>query len=332
MRTRAASNDLAVAREEATTLEAQLLRDAWHGERRGALPFAQAVRSYLAAKPRSAGDQRRIRRIEKMLGALPLRSVNQAELDKVRDRLHPKGAAPATIRRGIVAPVRAVLWHAQRRGWCEAPVFEVPKDGVGRTRYLLPAEAERLIEAAAPHLRPLLLFLIGTGARVAEALELTWREVDLAGCRATLWTKGNPRRRRVVDLPPRVVRALDTISELGGRVVVPSDGASGQVFLWDGKHPYTDRNREGGGQIKTGFGAAVRRSGLSPLTPHDLRHTWASWHYALHKDPLRLQEEGQWSSLELVRRYTHLMPEGQQRAIGEFFGIMYQPPPVALAT
>ena len=38
-----------------------------------------------------------------------------------------------------------------------------------------------------------------------------------------------------------------------------------------------------GGQIKTAWKGAIRRSGLDPeLTPHDLRHTWASWHHAMN--------------------------------------------------
>ena len=37
--------------------------------------------------------------------------------------------------------------------------------------------------------------------------------------------------------------------------------------------------------------------------PHGLRHTWASWHYATHRDPLLLRQEGGWSSLAVVERY-----------------------------
>ena len=34
---------------------------------------------------------------------------------------------------------------------------------------------------------------------------------------------------------------------------------------------------------------------LNPaITPHDLRHTWASWHYANHKDSMKLEVDGQW--------------------------------------
>ena|SRR5271165_2467265 len=40
---RAQSNDLALAREEAAALEAEILRTAWHGERRGSVTFDEAL-------------------------------------------------------------------------------------------------------------------------------------------------------------------------------------------------------------------------------------------------------------------------------------------------
>lgn len=200
------------------------------------------------------------------------------------------------------------MLHAHRLAWCEAPHFEIPREPQGRTRYLLPGEAERLIEAASPHLRRLLVFLLCTGARMAEALELDWRDVDLFGRRAILWrTKGG--KRRVASLPPRAVM------ELAGDA--PGDD---RVFCTHRDRAYADRERAGGGQIKTAWKATLRRSGLDPeLTPHDLRHTWASWHYAVHKDLLGLKVEGGWSSVMLVERYAHLMPAGKEREILAFW-------------
>ena len=82
---------------------------------------------------------------------------------------------------------------------------------------------------------------------------------------------------------------------------------------------YADRERRYGGQIKTGWAGAVARANLDQeLIPHDLRHTWATWHYALHKDLIRLQQEGGWSTVTLVTRYAHLMPQGQEEAIRRF--------------
>jgi Phage integrase family len=69
--------------------------------------------------------------------------------------------------------------------------------------------------------------------------------------------------------------------------------------------PYA-RKADGGGQFKTGFGCACRRAGLSGVTPHTLRHTWASWHYQQHRDLRKLMDLGGWNSLAMVVRYSHV--------------------------
>ena len=94
----------------------------------------------------------------------------------------------------------------------------------------------------------------------------------------------------------------------------------GRVFR-HARGTYEGRDRGYGGQIKTAWRAATRRAGLDPeMTPHDCRHTWASWHYAMHKDLLALKQDGGWSSVVLVERYAHLMKEGHQDAIRCFLG------------
>jgi integrase len=315
IRSSAQTANRALAREKAATIEAELFRAAWHGERRGTRSFAEAVESYLAAVPRSANHEDRINRLLLAVGDLPLSQVNQKKAIELKDQMLQPDAAPGTYTRAIVMPLRAILHHAHEQDWCERPHIAAPPENQGRTLYLLPAEVERLIAAAALHLRPLVIFLVGTGARMAEAIELEWLDVDLVGARAILWrTKGG--KRRDAQLPPRVVAALANLPH-----------REGPVFLGPHGRPYVDRERRYGGQVKTAWAGAVRRAGLNPeLTPHDLRHTWASWHYALHKDLLRLKEEGRWSSVTLVERYAHLLPAGQEQAIRSFlrhtFGTM----------
>ena len=309
IRSRAQSAERRLAREEATALEAKLLREDWHGERRGSRSFSEAILSYFEAGARAIGDKRRINRIHELLGDIKLSDLDQAAIDRCRRELAPD-ASPATVRRGIIVPLRAVLLHAHRRGWCDRPSFEIPRETEGRTRYLLPAEAERLLAAAKPHIRTLLILLLGAGMRMSEALELDWRDVDLQGARAILWPdQTKARKRRNVALPPRVVAALACLPDRNGALIRRADGL-----------PYADRRREGGGQIKTAWKATLRRAKLDPtLTPHDLRHTWASWHYASNRDLLALQIEGGWSSVTLVERYAHLLPQGQAAAIAEFW-------------
>jgi integrase len=313
VRTRAQSDRPELAREQAAALEAQILRDAWLGRRPAARSFAEAVESYLKAEPRARGDQQRLRRILLALGDVSVADLGQERLQQLQGKLLAPEASPATIRRGVIAPIRAVLNHAAALGWCAPPKFRIPRQPAGRTLYLLPAEAERLLAATAPHLAPLFLLLLDTGARLSEALELDWREVDLGGARVIFWrTKSG--RRRDAPLSPRTVAALAGLPE-----------REGAVFRWPDRsgrrrRPYADRGRQGGGQIKRGWSTAIRRAGLpAELTPHDLRHSWASWHYARHRDLLLLKQAGAWSSVALVERYAHLLPAGQAEAIAEFW-------------
>jgi integrase len=308
IRRRAQSSDPKLAREEARQLEAEILRTRWHGERRGIRKFAEAALSYLEAEPRSDNHKARITRLLRALGDVALGQVDQETAIVLKRRMLRPDATARTYVAEVVMPLRAILNHAHKLGWCDVPHFAVPKAEAGRTLYLLPAEAERLMAAAAPHLRPLLVFLLGTGARMSEAIELDWRDVDLVGARAIFWVTKNGKR-RIARLPPAVVAALANLPH-----------REGPVFLTGLGRSYSDRERRYGGQIKTAWRGAIRRAGLDPeLRPHDLRHTWASWFYAVHRDVLKLKDEGGWSSLALVERYAHLLPAGHQAEIYGFW-------------
>jgi integrase len=321
VRRRAQSDTLTLAREEAATLEAEMLRTEWHGPKPGAHSLAAAMRSYLEAVPRGAATRARLARIRNALREdVPLAAIDQDTVARLRTAMLRPGASPATYAREIIVPLRAVILYAHKRGWCDAPRFELPRQSQGRTRFLLPDEAEQLIAAAGAHIRPLLLFLICTGARMSEALYLEWRDVDLAGGRAIFWQTKSGKRRNT-DLPPRIVAALSARRRLAPAVFTTHLG-----------RPYKDRGRVGGGQIKRAWARALSRSGLDPeLTPHDLRHTWATWHYALDKDLLSLKEAGGWSTVTLVERYAHLAPAGHEKAIRRFLGTQATPAPRTFA-
>ena len=311
IRRRAQGSSKAIAEEEAAIIEAATLRAAWHGKRPGHRTFGQAALSYLAHERRSAGDKARITRILIAAGDVALHHMDQEFADGLRKRMLRPDAAPGTVRRELMVPLRAILTHAARRKWCDMPVFDIPAESKGRTTIMLPAEFDALHAAAAPHLRPLLTFLIGVGARLGETLALDWRDVDLTGARARFWpdqTKSGQAYAKA--LPPAVVAALAGLPH--------RDGA---VFRTDTGRPYAAREA-GGGQIKTGWRLAMQRAGLAGFTPHTLRHSFASYHYALHRDLLALKAAGHWSSVALVERYAHLMPAGHEDAIRRIWGVI----------
>lgn len=127
------------------------------------------------------------------------------------------------------------------------------------------------------------------GCSRVEAVELDWRDLNLQGSRA-IFRRDKTGKRRVAALPPHAIAAL---------AAIPAE--RDQSFA-GAPRTYADRGREEGGHIEKAGKGAIRRADLDPkLTPHDLRHTRASWHYAFNRALLALKFEGGWSSVALIR-------------------------------
>ena len=279
--------------------EAQLLERSVYGARAVAT-FAEVMTDYL----NHGGEARYLVRLLDHFGTTPIAKIDQSAIDLAARKLYP-GRAPATLNRQVYTPMSAVLTHAAKRGLADPPRLDRPRQPKGRVRWLTTEEAERLIDAAAPHLRPLLIFLIGTGARLSEALYLDWRNVNLERAHVMFLDTKNGEDRGV----PLNSRVVETLAALPHR-----DGA---VFRTQKGLPYAIREG-GGGQIKNAFRGACRRAGIENFSPHDCRHTWATWHYTTHRDLKALKELGGWKSLAMVDRYTHLNTDHLRDQIDRF--------------
>src|ERR1700730_16117474 len=256
---------------------------------------AEATATFIGAAVKymeADGERLYLKPIIAKIGSMPLAKIDQGLIDKTAKELYPEGS-PATLNRQVYTPIAAVLNHAAKRGLCSKRVIERPLLPLGRIRWLTFEEAERLIEACSPHLRSLVVFILGTGARLSEALYLDWRDVDLVrGHVAFLDTKNG--EARGVPLHSRIVNEL--------RLLRHREGA---VFRTQKGRPYAEKE-SGGGQIKTAFRGACRRAGITDFSPHDCRHTWATWHYAANRDLIALMKLGGWKSERMVLRYAHV--------------------------
>lgn len=307
------TGDRKAAEEVRATREAELLKRSIHGDS-ATRTFAEAALSYMEA----GGEAAHLAPILKKIGTKPLAAIGQAEVDALAKKLKPT-AAPSTLNRHIYTPIAAVLHHAARKRWCDKPVLARPKEPKGRIRWVTHEEAERLIEVAAPHLRPLVVLLFSTGARISEALYLDWRNVDLERAHVEFIDTKNGEARGV-PLHPRAVAALSTLPHREGAVFrrsLPSTTAGGKTTpLGD---PYEVREG-GGGQIKTAWAGMLKRAGISDFTPHDCRHTWATWHYRANRDLTALMELGGWKSAAMVMRYAHVNTSHLAGSISEIWG------------
>jgi integrase len=116
-------------------------------------------------------------------------------------------------------------------------------------------EEQRLLSAAAPHLRAIITFAVDTGMRRGEILTERWEHIDLD--RKLLFvthSKTAGGEGREIPLTERVFTYLTRAAQ-----------PQGHVFSFKGE-PL--RN------IKTAWKAAIRRAGIRYYRFHDLRHTF----------------------------------------------------------
>ena len=243
------------------------------------------------------GSKRFTAPVIRHFGTTPLARIDQDALDQGAKKLYPN-ASPSTRNRQFYAIASAILDHAAKRRWCPPPIIERPSTPPGRIRALTIDEADSLITACSDHLRPLVIFMLYTGARTGEALWLDWRDVDLTRAHVQ-FPKTKNGDARGVGLHPRAIAALANLK-----------GRDGEVFRRPDGKPYSrPRNADdtsAGTRIKTAFKAACRRAGIVDFHPHDCRHTWATWHYQLNRDIGGLMKLGGWKSERMAMRYAHV--------------------------
>ena len=294
--------DKKIAEEIRVKYENELMTESIWGKAK-TTTFAHAALDYLE---HGAGDARFLAPLTEHFKMTPLRNIGQHEIDLAAVKLLPK-CTPATRNRQVYTPMSAILRHAARKGWCETPILARPKQPKVGYRWLKPDEAERLIEACADHLGPLVVFLLYTGARTGEALYLDWSAVDLAKGQVTFHKTKNGEPRSV-PLHPRLVTILAQLPHREGAVFRTHEGKPYS-------RPKGNADTSAGTRIGTAFAAACRRSEIKDFTPHDCRHTWATWHYQANHDLTALQALGGWKTVSMVLRYAHTNVEQHAKSI-----------------
>lgn len=252
------------------------------------LSFRAAVMAYIDA----GGERRFLAPIVSYFGDKSVATIDTVAIAQCATKLYPN-AASSTLNRQVYTPVSAVLKHAAAQGFCPNRSVRRPKQMERSIRWLMPAAADQLIAASSTHLRPLILFLLHTGARVSEALHLDWSQLDLANRDVQFAGTGHGSARNVT-VTDCVREALAELRHRRGGVFRRPDGA-----------PYA-RKIDAGGQIKTAFAGACRRAAIVDFAPRDCRHSWAIWYFARHRDVDALMHVGGWADERGVRAYTTL--------------------------
>ena len=158
------------------------------------------------------------------------------------------------------------------------------------------ADEPALLEACAPHLRPLVVVALNTGMRRGELLALKWEHVDLSKRLITI-TRSKSGKVRYIPINDTVCDALKGID-------LPHTGA---VFRFRGK-PITSN-------IRRAWEGAVKRVGTPRLRFHDLRHMFATRLVLAGVDLVTVKELMGHASITTTMRYAHPTPESKRNAV-----------------
>jgi len=140
---------------------------------------------------------------------------------------------------------------------------------------------------------PVFKALLYTGCRLGEVLSLPWSNVDLKRNAVTV-VQQKTRKQKVLPIAAELRDVLLTL---------PRGIGDAPVFARADGQPFSVI------EVQRAFGIARKLSEIrSELTPHSIRHTFASW-LAIAGQPLRtIQELLGHADIRMTIRYSHLSP------------------------
>lgn len=217
-----------------------------------------------------------------------------------------QGLAEATVAREWVS-LRMLLRFAQAEGWIEQSplaLLPVPKREALLPSYLSPEEVDALLRApqgASPkdqRDRALLEVLYATGARVSEALGLSTDALQPELRSLRLHGKGD--KTRIVPLGEAAREALLAWLE-GGRKRLLRGRPSSVIFLGRTLRPLSR-----GSAWRIVRERAAQAGIHKPISPHTLRHSFATHMIESGGDLRAVQEMLGHASIRTTEIYTHL--------------------------
>lgn len=234
-------------------------------------------------------------------------NVSREQITGYMTQLKEKGLAAATIARKLAA-IKAFYRFMTAEGYMDAnpaEVVEAGTKGIKLPHVLSEDEVVRLLNqpdittAEGFRDRTMLEVLYATGMRVSELINLTLERVDLNMKYIIAFGKGS--KERIVPLGSVAAEFLQQYLEKVRPKLTHADRNTNIVFLAFGGHELT---RQRFWQIIRAYG---RKANINKaLTPHILRHSFATHLLDNGADLRSVQELLGHSDISTTQIYTHL--------------------------
>lgn len=251
------------------------------------LTFAQAAIEYRAHR---STVPRYLEMVEDYWKDTPVRDITKGALKRAALVLYPN-ASSATRNRSVIVPTSSVINYCAELDMC--PPFKATRFSEVRGEKE-PATWDWVVDfmaSSSPHMGALACFMFLTGARVGEAINVLWGDVDLSAAKVRIVMGKLNGEERTAHMPPELVAALANIRTNRN----PDD----KVF------PYSVSSA-----VTKTWNAAVKRGGLKKVTPHGCRHGFATSLMHAGIDPITVAKRGGWKSpAQLFATYGHAMDD-----------------------
>ncbi len=251
---------------------------------------------------------RDLRRYLAWADSTPLTSIDVNALSDFIAALHDEKLAPASIARGVVA-IRTFYKYLQLEGVTSdnpAELLATQKMWQRVPNVLTLAQVDRLL--AAPRRiekyslrdRAMLEVLYATGCRVSEVCHLRVRDLSLG--EKHLRCEGKGGKQRLVPIGNRAIAAIQAYTaELRGTLAARSPHPPEELFL----------SRSGKAMDRIMLWRLIKlyakRAGIDPkISPHALRHSFATHLLAGGADLRQVQEMLGHASIQTTQIYTHV--------------------------
>lgn len=259
--------------------------------------------AYLSSTPGEGGG----------LEALERRHVEAFLLSLSAGSETQKPLAPSSVRR-VLSAIRSFHKWALREGITNrdpSAGVKGPKSGSSLPKALSVEQVARLLEGAGPAEDPaalrdlaLLEFLYGCGARVSEAMRLSVDDLDFEGDFAVVRLLGKGNKERLVPLGGFAVRALQAYLTRGRPALAAKGGGSPSLFLNLRGAPLSRQS------AWERIDRAATRAGLAGrVSPHTLRHSFATHLLEGGASIREVQELLGHASVSTTQIYTRLSPQ-----------------------
>jgi len=256
----------------------------------------------LASRHTVAAYQRDLNGFLAHCGDILLSAITRSQVQDWLVTSHASGLAPASLARRLSA-LRSFLDTAVRMDWCSENVahgITPPKQAKRLPRALPPEQTALLLQPtdAESESRDLALLAVmyGCGLRVSEVGGLNLGDVDMG--EAEMRVRGKGGKERVAPIPDGVCKLLLDYLDLR---MGYADSNQQALFL----------NRSGGRLSARSIQRMLKKRALATgadvsVTPHRLRHSFATHLLAGGVDLRAIQELLGHASLSTTERYTHL--------------------------